>query len=312
MYNDRLMTCKWECAECNKNAKPETPTIDCAPGGLITEMSQTLPITNLSNRIEEYIAAELKSVGIDQQKTPPVTVRVVSTLECYAAVPEQVSKREWSFDEDPYPTEMPYTSRAIMAFQEQDGAEVAIFCLYVQEYGNACPQPNQNRVYISYLDSVRYFKCYMKDGSVTPRHNHRTTVYHSFLLAYLGYVRDQGFTHVHIWVEPPKQHDEYIFFARPLNDRCTNQSNTMKREKLRQWYVHMLDKGQERKIVESVGSLCDAFADIKSAREIPLFKGDQWEFTLAELIDGKRKGESKRAVLTRKVSSLMLHTRSSN
>jgi len=105
-----------------------------------------------------------------------------------------------------------------------------------------------------------------------------------------------------IWVEPPKQHDEYIFFARPLNDRCTNQSNTMKREKLRQWYVHMLDKGQERKIVESVGSLCDAFADIKSAREIPLFKGDQWEFTLAELIDGKRKGESKRAVLTRKDS----------
>ena len=34
--------------------------------------------------------------------------------------------------------------------------------------GNDCPEPNRNRVYVSYLDSVNYFR---------PRHL-RTKIYH--------------------------------------------------------------------------------------------------------------------------------------
>lgn len=47
----------------------------------------------------------------------------------------------------------------------------------MQEYGADCPEPNKNRVYISYLDSVRYFSCKPP--------GHRTLVYHSILVAYL-------------------------------------------------------------------------------------------------------------------------------
>ncbi len=46
-----------------------------------------------------------------------------------------------------------------------------------------------------------------------------------------------GFKYVHIWVEPPKSGDEYIFFA-----RSDQQRKPMKREKLREWYKSMLDK----------------------------------------------------------------------
>jgi len=290
MYNDRLMLLSWKCEVCCSGQYENA----AAPYRNLEDrytVKKGLNETPLSKHIQMEIIKELKSEGVDMQKTPAISIRVVSTIECFATTPVSVRQREWSFSDDPYPTELPYTSRAIMAFQNQGGAEVAIFCMYTQEYGSDCPQPNQNRVYISYLDSVRYFECQMAQGKETPRHKHRTTVYHSFLLAYLGYVKDHGFTHVHIWVEPPKQYDEYIFFARPLEDRYTSQTNTMKRDKLRQWYLQMLQKAQKKKIVDNsdrgIQSLCDAFADIKSAREIPLFKGDQWEFTLSELINGK-------------------------
>merc|ERR1711907_689269 len=88
-----------------------------------------------------------------------------------------------------------------------------------------------------------------------------------------------GFKYVHIWVEPPKMGDEYIFFA-----RSDQQRKPMKREKLREWYKRMLDKAKDKGIVEHYGSMHDLFHDIKSVREIPLFHGDQWEITVPSLL----------------------------
>jgi hypothetical protein len=65
--------------------------------------------------------------------------------------------------------------------------------------------------------------------------------------------------YVHIWVEPPKMGDEYIFFA-----RSDQQRKPMKREKLREWYKRMLDKAKEKKIVERYGSMQDLFGNMKS------------------------------------------------
>jgi len=84
---------------------------------------------------------------------------------------------------------------------------------------------------------------------------------------------------VHIWVEPPKMGDEYIFFA-----RSDQQRKPMKREKLREWYKRMLDKAKDKGIVEHYGSMHDLFPALKSLREIPLFHGDQWEITVPSLL----------------------------
>jgi len=45
--------------------------------------------------------------------------------------------------------------------------------MHTQEYGTECPEPNARRVYIGYLDSVKFF---------TPKWL-RTTVYHELLIA---------------------------------------------------------------------------------------------------------------------------------
>ena len=31
-----------------------------------------------------------------------------------------------------------------MLFQQQDGVDVCLYCIYVQEYGEDCPSPNRS------------------------------------------------------------------------------------------------------------------------------------------------------------------------
>merc|ERR1711937_601642 len=164
-----------------------------------------------------------------------------------------------------------------LVFQEIDGVDVVLFALYLYEHGEDNPLPNQRSVYISYLDNVHYMR---------PR-KIRTFVYHEILISYLDYARQRGFATVHIWACPPLKGDDYIFYAKPENQK------TPKDNRLRQWYIDILTECQRRNIVGKITNMYDLYFANKSldATSVPYLHGDYFEGeaenVIKELDEGK-------------------------
>jgi len=206
-----------------------------------------------------------------------------------------------------YPAEFNYRCKCIIVFQNLDGVDVILFGLYVYEHDEKNPLPNQRSVYLSYLDSVHYMR---------PR-KMRTYIYHEILVAYLDYVRQRGFSTVHIWACPPGKGDDYILYAKPEDQK------TPRDDRLKTWYYNMLIKAQERGIVGKVTNMYDLyFADTKNdATVVPYMEGDYFpgevENCIRDMEDGKHSkkaksdGKKKKKAKSKKNKSGRKGTRSS-
>lgn len=135
---------------------------------------------------------------------------------------------------------------------------VLLFCVLLINPYLLC-----RRVYISYLDSIHFFK---------PRLL-RTAVYHEILIGYLEYVKKLGlvkssffsplqlilmpacakwltnlvallrYVTGHIWACPPSEGDDYIFHCHPADQKIP------KPKRLQEWYRKMLDKAFAERIL---------------------------------------------------------------
>ncbi|KAG8469478.1 hypothetical protein KFE25_005933 [Diacronema lutheri] len=232
-----------------------------------------LPTCAISREIEAALAAELRSLALEPDGA--LLVRLLANTDASNAAKRQMRVRRWSSGEA-YPRAFPHTLHALLCAQQRDGADVALFMMYAQEYGAACEQPNTNRVYISYVDSLRYLA--LRPGSRAPD-GARTAVYHALMLAYVANCRARGFGHVHIWVQPPRLGDEYLFLGRPAEHlRAPN------RAWLRGWYESLLRKGVAKGLVSRFGGMLDEFGAITSARQIPMFQGDHWDAFVPQMV----------------------------
>ncbi|CAF4515482.1 unnamed protein product [Rotaria sp. Silwood2] len=227
-------------------------------------IAQQLTVTDLSSRLEERVNKFLLDKDCHEGR---VTIRVLASSDKICKVKPQLK----SFYPNQVVDDYPYRTKAIFAFQEIEGLDVVFFGMYVQEYDERCPTPNTHRAYISYLDTVHFFRPKL----------YRQDVYHEILIGYLNYAKQHGYMYAHLWACPTSADFDYIFHCHPPEQRFP------KLKHLRDWCRKMLDRAIAEHIAIDYKNIMQDCLDNQAhtVLDIPYFDDDLWPIIIEDSIE---------------------------
>ncbi|BAE95818.1 putative p300/CBP acetyltransferase-related protein 2 [Oryza sativa Japonica Group] len=293
LFNPKIVDpeAEYTCAKCFLKEKDNEDVDSLEPSTILG--ARELPRTRLSDHIEQRLSERLVqerqqraiASGKSVDEVPGVeglTVRVVSSADRTLQVQPRFKD---FFKKEQYPGEFPYKSKAILLFQKNEGVDVCLFAMYVQEYGSACPSPNQRHVYLAYIDSVKYFRPEIKSASGEAL---RTFVYHEILIGYLDFCKKRGFVSCSIWTCPSTKRDDYVLYCHPTIQKMP------KSDKLRSWYQNLVKKAVKEGVVVERNTLYDFFLQPTnecktniSAAWLPYCDNDFWPGEAERLLEKK-------------------------
>jgi E1A/CREB-binding protein len=209
------------------------------------------------------------------------------------------------FKQGNYPSDLKYTQKVIMLFQKTNAVDVMLFCMYVQEYEDENKSPNNRTCYLSYLDSINYFRPEMESAESCLQL--RSMIYHETLIGYFDFAKNCGFNQILVWACPCLQGDDYIFYCHPKR-----QKNPMS-DILREWYFQIIIKAQSEGVVYSSSNFYDKYfiegKDFRmlntSMMDLPNCEGDYWPAEAENLLSNfknKIKQTKKKSLRTTKKS----------
>ncbi|VDO05620.1 unnamed protein product [Rodentolepis nana] len=228
--------------------------------------AKNLPTNKLSNFLERKVNDFLTSEGASEC---PVIIRVASSS--YSFVKILPHFKDYLRINGRAADDCMHCIKGIFAFQKIHGKEVCLFGFFVQEHGIESLEQNRGAVYLAYVDSVQYFQ---------PR-RYRTSTYHIILSSYLEYVKERGFLKAYLFACPPVNNSNYLFNKRPVHQLIPSQ------RRLQQWYVLMLLKAKQERIIEDFTDFQSAFkgGKFRYLHEIPYFDGDYWPGVLENILE---------------------------
>jgi hypothetical protein len=179
-----------------------------------------LPICNSSTWIQSNVNSFLKENGTDKK----LIVRQVCNLRC--AIETSPGMK--------FPVKFQYWKKLCMVFQKIDDRDVYIFGMKFFECGDETPEPNKNRAYINFIESVKY---------IEPRRL-RVSTYQQIVVAYFDDLKQRGFTHIHFWACPSRKGTDHLLHCHPEDQLVSTQT------RLVSWYKELLKKGVKQGIVK--------------------------------------------------------------
>ena len=119
--------------------------------------ASTLPRCLMGDFIEEMVSHRLREAGF-KEIAETIVVRVTSSLDRNFNPSKVLVDNFRTSDGLCVPPSLRYRQKCILLCLNTEDSDICLFCLYVDEFNESCPEPNKSVVRIAYVDSTHYFR----------------------------------------------------------------------------------------------------------------------------------------------------------